>query len=245
MKIAVLSDIHGNGEALDAVARELERTGPDRVVHLGDLAGYNAEPEKCVRWAMERTSGGVLGNHDAVACGKAGGESFNTPALIAARWSAAHLSDGSREYLGALHDRLVLDGGILMVHGAPSDPDRYLFTLDDAVDELDRLSGDVFPTIVLFGHTHVPAAVIRRHDGSTEVASQGGLRLREGERVLLNPGSVGQPRDRDPRASFLLFDTVSLSVAWIRVPYDVPSCRRKILAAGLPRLFADRLTEGM
>jgi predicted phosphodiesterase len=245
MKIAVLSDIHGNGEALDAVARELERREHDRVFHLGDLAGYNAEAEKCVRWAMERTTGGILGNHDAVASGKAGGESFNAPALIAARWSASHISDGSREYLGALPDRLVLDGGILLVHGAPSDTNRYLFTLDDAVDELDGLHGEGFPKIVFFGHTHVPAAVIRRRDGSTEAASPGGLRLREGERVLLNPGSVGQPRDRDPRASFLLFDTVSLTVAWIRVPYDIPACQRKILAAGLPRLFADRLTEGM
>jgi predicted phosphodiesterase len=245
LKIAVLSDIHGNGEALDAVALELERSRPDRVVHLGDLAGYNAEPEKCVRWAMGRTSGGILGNHDAVAFGKAGGESFNAPALTAARWSADHISDGSREYLGTLPDRLVLDGGILLVHGAPSDPDRYLFTLDDAVDELDGLTAESSLTIVFFGHTHVPAAVIRRGDGSTEAASQGGLRLREGERALLNPGSVGQPRDRDPRASFLLFDTVSLSVAWVRVPYDIPACQRKILAAGLPRLFADRLTEGM
>ncbi len=248
MKIAVLSDIHGNGEALDAVALELERVRADRVVHLGDLAGYNAEPEKCVRWAMERTSDGVLGNHDAVAAGMAGGESFNAPARIAARWAAGRISEASRAYLESLPDRLVLDCGPLLVHGAPSDPGRYLFTLDDAADEMDRMERvprQAAPGIVFFGHTHVPAAIVRRPDGSTASAIPSAVRLKAGERALLNPGSVGQPRDRDPRASFLLDDTDAMTASWIRVPYDIRTCQRKILEAGLPSLFAARLAEGM
>jgi predicted phosphodiesterase len=244
LKIAILSDIHANGEALDAVARELERRGPDRVLHLGDLVGYNADPEKCVRWVMERTSGGILGNHDAVACGKSGGESFNAPALVAARWSATHVSDASREYLENLPERLALDGGILLVHGAPSDPDRYLYTMNDAVEELDGLVAAGAPKVVFFGHTHIPAAVVRRRDGATVAAVPDELRLSDGEIALLNPGSVGQPRDRNPHASFLLFDTGPLAATWVRVPYDVPGCQRKILESGLPRLFAIRLTEG-
>lgn len=244
MRIAVLSDIHANGEALDAVMREMDRIEPDRVVHLGDLVGYNAEPEKCVRWAMEHTADGILGNHDAVASGMAEGRFFNAPALTAARWSAAHISDISRRYLRDLPERRVLDGGLYLVHGAPSDPDRYLFTLDDAVEELDRLPADDSPAIVFFGHTHIPAAVLRRRDGSTDSVFPGEVRIGEGERALLNPGSVGQPRDHNPRASFLVFDTTSLTAAWIRVPYDVPACRRKVLAAGLPRYFADRLADG-
>lgn len=245
MKVAFLSDIHANGDALDAVTREIENLGIDRVYHLGDLVGYNAEPEKCVRWAMENAAGGIMGNHDAVACGKSGGESFNAPALTAARWSASHISSAARDYLRSLPDRLVVDRELLLVHGSPSDPDRYLFTLDDAVEELDYLADTAELRVVIFGHTHVPEAVVRRGDGSTVTVAPDAYKLKEGERALLNPGSVGQPRDRNPDASFLVFSTVTRSASWIRVPYDIPACQRKILAAGLPRLFMTRLPEGM
>lgn len=245
MKIAVLSDLHSNGDALDAVARELERRGPDRVYHLGDLVGYNAEPEKCVRWAMARTAGGILGNHDAVVCGKATGEFFHRPALLAARWSAAHVSDDSLAYLAALPVTLRVSDEILLVHGSPSDPDRYLFLLEDAEEEIDRLEGRAVPQVVFFGHTHLPAAFLRRNDGTTVSAPLEGFRVGEGERAMMNPGSVGQPRDRDPRASFQLFDTRTGEAAWVRVGYDVEACRRKILDAGLPAFFAARLADGV
>jgi len=244
LRIAVVSDIHANGDALDAVAREVERFRPDRVVHLGDLVGYNAEPEKCVRWAMANCSDGILGNHDAVVTGKADGEFFHHLALEADRWSASRLSDESMSYLAALPARVALDGGILLVHGAPSDPDRYLFRLDDAEEEMARVAEDGESAIVLFGHTHLPAAYLRREDGSVLSAPLRDLRWSSGEIVLLNPGSVGQPRDRDPRASFLFLDTGVPEVAWIRIPYDIDRCRRKILEAGLPRFFSDRLADG-
>ena len=245
MKIAVLSDLHSNGDALDAVLEAVSAAGVDRVYHLGDLAGYNAEPEKCVRWAMDGTSGGVLGNHDAVACGKSGGENFNAPARTAALWSGIRITEESRRYLRSLPDRLVVEEELLLVHGSPSDPDRYLFTLDDAAEELDGLGGRPEIRVVFFGHTHIPAAVVRRSDGSVVSVTPRRFRLKEGERALLNPGSVGQPRDRDPDASFLVYDTLQRSVTWNRVPYDIAECRRKILEAGLPRLFASRLAEGM
>jgi predicted phosphodiesterase len=245
LKIAFLSDLHSNGDALEAAERELASRGIDRVYHLGDLVGYNAEPEKCVRWAIRRTAGGILGNHDAVACGKAGGEFFNSPALAAARWSAEHLSAEAREYLNSLPDRLVVERELLLVHGSPSDPDRYLFTLDDAVEELDALAEEGSGVrVVFFGHTHVPAAVIRRRDGSTVSVAPREYRLGEGEIALLNPGSVGQPRDRNPESSFLVFDTQTRTASWIRTAYDIPACQRKVLAAGLPRFFATRLSEG-
>jgi len=244
LRIAVVSDIHANGDALDAVAREVERLRPDRVLHLGDLVGYNAEPEKCVRWAMANCSDGILGNHDAVVAGKADGEFFHHLALEADRWSASRLSDESMSYLAALPARVALDGGILLVHGAPSDPDRYLFRLDDAEEEMARIAEDGESTIVLFGHTHLPAAYLRREDGSVLSAPLRELRWSAGEIVLLNPGSVGQPRDRDPRASFLFLDTGVPEAVWVRIPYDIDRCRRKILEAGLPRFFSDRLADG-
>jgi predicted phosphodiesterase len=244
VRFAVVSDIHSNGDALDAVAREIERQRADRVVHLGDLVGYNADPEKCVRWAREHAAAGVAGNHDAVVSGRACGEFFHAPALLAARWSAEHISPDSMEYLAALPETLRLPERILLVHGAPSDPDRYLFLLEDAEEEIDTLAGISSPGVVFFGHTHVPAAFVRRKDGSTVSAPLTELRVGEDETAMLNPGSVGQPRDRNPHSSFLMFDTNTGSASWIRVPYDVGSCRRKVLAAGLPGFFATRLADG-
>ncbi len=239
-----MSDIHSNGDALSAVLREIDHQGVDRVVHLGDLVGYNAEPEFCVRWAREHAVTGVVGNHDAVVTGKETGEFFHTAALLAARWSAERISPDSKEYLAGLPDRLRLPGGILLVHGAPSDPDRYLFLPEDAEEEIDMLSALSSPRVVFFGHTHVPAAFVRRGDGSTVSAPPEGLRIAEGETAMLNPGSVGQPRDRNPLASFLTFDTRTGEASWIRVPYNVRSCQRKVLGAGLPGFFATRLADG-
>ena len=244
MRIAVVSDIHSNGDALDAVARELDRLRPDRVVHLGDLVGYSAEPEKCVRWAMANCSEGILGNHDAVVCGKAGGEFFHRPALQAARWSAERVSTESLAYLAGLPVRATLPGGLLIVHGAPSDPDRYLFLTEDAEEEMDLLVATGGPRRILFGHTHLPTAFVRREEGVVVSAPLDRFRLAEGESAMLNPGSVGQPRDRDPRACFLVVDTGSGEASWIRVSYDVERCRSRIMEAGLPRFFAARLADG-
>ncbi|MGA6994071.1 MAG: metallophosphoesterase family protein [Candidatus Deferrimicrobiaceae bacterium] len=244
VKIAVVSDIHSNGDALEAVIREIDRQRADRVLHLGDLVGYNAEPEKCVRWAREHAAAGIMGNHDAVVTGKASGEFFHAPALLAARWSAKHISPESVAYLSALPERLRFSEEILLAHGAPSDPDRYLFLLEDAEEEVDMLSGGSPPRVVFFGHTHVPAAYVRKKDGSTVSAPLEGLRIEKGETAMLNPGSVGQPRDRNPLSSFLVFDTGSGEASWIRVSYDVKSCQRKVCAAGLPGFFAARLANG-
>ncbi len=240
----MVSDIHSNGDALDAVAREIARRRPDRVVHLGDLAGYNAEPERCVAWAADNAFDGVMGNHDAVACGKASGEGFNPAALRAARWSASRLSPAAAAFLARLPDRLAIGDDILLVHGAPSDPDRYLFRVADAEEEMAVLGAGAAPRVVFCGHTHVPAAFVRRRGGAVAAASPTALRLGPGDRAILNPGSVGQPRDGDPRAAFLVFDTETGEASWVRVPYDVKACQEKVLAAGLPRFLAARLSEG-
>jgi predicted phosphodiesterase len=244
MRIAVVSDIHSNEDALDAVIREIDRQRIDRVLHLGDLVGYNAEPEKCIRWAREHTAAGIVGNHDAVVTGKASGEFFHAPALLAARWSAEHISPESLTYLSALPESHRFSEEILLVHGAPSDPDRYLFLLEEAEEEIDMLSKGSPPRVVFFGHTHVPVAYIRKKDGSTVSAPLEGLRIEEGETAMLNPGSVGQPRDRNPYSSFLIIETGSGEVSWNRVPYDVKSSQQKVRAAGLPGFFAARLANG-
>jgi predicted phosphodiesterase len=244
VRIAVLSDIHANGDALAAVRKELDRLGPDRVYHLGDLAGYNAEPEACVRWAMERTAGGVSGNHDAVACGRSGGRNFHAAARVAALWSRDRISPESREYLANLPVQREVEGGALLVHGAPGDSDRYLYSADQADLELSSLFASVATGPIFFGHTHVAGGFVRRESGAVEPVPPVAFRLGKGERALLNPGSVGQPRDRNPDASFLLFDPGTGEVTWVRVPYDVEAARAKVVSAGLPKVFADRLRDG-
>jgi len=243
VKVAVLSDIHANGDALAAVDRELARIRPDRVYHLGDLVGYNAEPEGCVRWAMGNAAGGVSGNHDAVACGRSSGRQFHSAALQAALWSRDHLSDEGRDYLARLPLQLPAEGNSLLVHGSPTDPDRYVFSVEQASRELGSLFA-VGEGPIFFGHTHLAVAFVRREDGKVEEVPPGELVLRKGERALVNPGSVGQPRDRNPDASFVLFEPEARKVTWLRVPYDVEEARRKVLEAGLPRVFGERLRDG-
>jgi predicted phosphodiesterase len=229
VKIAVLSDLHANADALAAVVRELGRHRPDRIYHLGDLVGYNGEPEMCVRWAMENTAGGVYGNHDAVACGRATGRDFHEAARKAALWSRDHIDAG---------------GYALLVHGSLSDPDRYVYSIDQAIEEMEFLSPASPDGPIFFGHTHVAGGFVRGADGVVEHVATEKFRLRAGERALLNPGSVGQPRDRNPDGSFLLYDVERREVEWVRVPYDIEAAREKVLAAGLPAFFADRLRDG-
>jgi predicted phosphodiesterase len=245
VKIAILSDLHANGDALAAVVAELERRSPDRVFHLGDLVGYNAEPERCVRWAMANTAGGVAGNHDAVACGRASGDNFHAAARVAALWARDHISPEAREYLARLPARFELEEGPVLVHGAPGDPDRYVYSVAQAEREMAAARSGAAPAPVFFGHTHVAGGFVRRKSGVVEPVSPDVFRLRRGEAALLNPGSVGQPRDRDPQACFLLYDTGLAEAAWVRVPYDVEAARAKVLEAGLPTVFADRLRDGM
>jgi diadenosine tetraphosphatase ApaH/serine/threonine PP2A family protein phosphatase len=244
MLLAVLSDIHGNGDALGAVLSALRSLPPHRVLHLGDLAGYNAEPAPCVRWAMDGGVEGVEGNHDAVASGKEEGAGFNPDARDAALWARERLSPPEREYLASLPARVSLPGGILLCHGAPSDRDRYLLAPSQAGEELLRLPGEV--RWVLCGHTHVPGAFVLSPGGTARFHPPAlPLRLASGERAVANPGSVGQPRDRDPRGSFLLLDTESGEVRWHRVAYDAEGASRKVREAGLPPFLAARLLEGI
>jgi diadenosine tetraphosphatase ApaH/serine/threonine PP2A family protein phosphatase len=150
----------------------------------------------------------------------------------------------ARDYLFRLPVQLSVEGGALLVHGAPSDPGRYVDTIDHAAQELSTLFASVATGPIFFGHTHAAGGFVRRTDGRVEPVSAKEFRPLPGERSLLNPGSVGQPRDRNRDASFLLFDTEARKVTWVRVAYDVEAARRKVLDAGLPSEFADRLRDG-
>jgi len=243
VRIAVLSDVHANWDALFAVSQEIRRRNVDQIFHLGDLTGYGAEPEVCVRWAMEYTAGGVYGNHDEVACELATGENFKEAAREAALWSRAHLSKESSEYLAGLPPRLEVAGDAIFVHGSIEDTDRYIYSIDHAIKEMESpmcMAG--IP--VFFGHTHIAGGFVRRDDGSVDHISATKFRIGQQDRALINPGSVGQPRDRNPNLSFLLYDTDLREVEWVRIPYDIELASQKIISVGLPALFANRLRNG-
>ena len=217
MRIALVADLHANLEALKALDRALSALSPDRVYHLGDLVGYGAHPEECVRWAIANTRGGVLGNHDAAALDLLGRDG-TAPAYTAAHWAGERLSAVARKYLSLLPVReLVVRSRLLLVHGTPSDPFRRLSGEEDADGEM-----DLYPeaTTVAVGHLHVPLAIVRGRGGKTVLFRRGSRRVPGVDRLLVNPGSVGAPRDRKNSACFLIFDDQCRSFTWYRVPYN-------------------------
>lgn len=241
MRTAVLSDIHSNLEALDAVLAAADDAGCRRVIVLGDIVGYGADPEGVIARLAERDAVAIAGNHDLAATGAFDVSWFNDVAATAIRWTAETISNDARGYLQALSPRRGTDAALL-VHGSVRDPiAEYLLSIPDARASfaLDDFS------VAFFGHTHLPTVFRRTEDGvvSGWVLDQGiELGLEPGVRYMLNPGSVGQPRDRDPRAAFLVWENGR--VTGHRVPYPIEKAARKILDAGLPRWLADRLTLG-
>ncbi len=245
MRVAVLSDIHANLRALDAI---LARIGPvDAVWHLGDVVGYGPEPDAVVDRLCQLGAVGVLGNHDLAAIGDDVIRDFNTDARAAMEWTRRAIDPATLAWLAALPARLTI-GPFGLVHASPRDPTWEYIVTEAAA----RANLAIMPTdIGLFGHTHLPGAyLLRRVTGEPDVV-EAVVPNRErtlalaGRRALVNPGSVGQPRDGDPEASAMVLDTERQSVSWIRAPYDIEATQRAMRAAGLPRRCVDRLRLGI
>lgn len=243
MRIAVLSDIHSNLVALDAVLADAGDV--DAVWHLGDVVGYGPDPDGVVARLQEVDAIGVRGNHDSAALGGPEIAWFNPDARRAAEWTAAVISPDTAEWLAGLPDMRSI-GDMTLVHGSPRDPLReYVTSLDVARAAFDGITTDHG----LHGHTHVPVGFVLEstrigvHDARHETT----LDLND-RRAFLNPGSVGQPRDGDPRASYLILDLDGTgaggSATWHRIAYDVDRVADAIRAEGLPRRLADRLGLG-
>jgi predicted phosphodiesterase len=245
VKIAVLSDVHANLEALTAILRTVDVEAPDRLVCLGDLVGYNADPEPCAATVLERAAVCIRGNHDKAVTGLMGLDWFNPVAAEAARWTRTKMAAATLGRLSGLAAGPVgLEGGILLCHGTPYDEDEYLASAS-AVEESLRWLEQERPAVrcCLHGHTHVPAAVEFRAGRWRRLAA-GPVRLERSARYLLNPGSVGQPRDGNPLASFGILDLSRDIWRVVRVPYDVAGAQEKITAARLPPALAERLAGG-
>ncbi len=243
MRIAIIADIHANLEALQAVLERIHALNVDEIVCLGDIVGYNASPNECVEIIRNTKIVSVLGNHDACASGLEKPYRFNALARSAVFWTREHLTEENRLFLLNLpREKKVHD--FFLVHGSIHDTNRYLLSRGDAIDNFQLLAGlPGGPMLGFFGHTHVGTAFIDNQGHiSSDLSSE--LSLSSGKRYLINPGSVGQPRDGDSRASFLVYDRDDRTVLVFRVEYDIKMCQDKIIGAGLPPQLAWRLEQG-
>jgi diadenosine tetraphosphatase ApaH/serine/threonine PP2A family protein phosphatase len=237
LRYAIISDIHANVEAFESILGEIDDVSPDRIICLGDIVGYGASPNECVEIIKGLNITSLIGNHDKAACGLTEPIDFNPAARQAALWTRKELTDDNKDYLKSLPEEDA--DGFMIVHGAPSDPDKYILSARDAADEF-PLIGE--KNLCFFGHTHV-SIVYSLIGGSVGFSRARELQLTAGSRYLVNPGSVGQPRDRDPRASFLIYDD-SGRAEFRRVEYPVEIAQKKIIDSGLDPFLAERLSYG-
>ena len=240
MRYAILGDIHSNVEALDAVLEAMDRERPEAVLCTGDLVGYGAAPRECVRRIRELAPRAIVaGNHDWAAAGRLGLEFFNAYAREAILWTRTRLSRDDLEYLGS-REPLQIDGTVTLAHGTVHDPEQFDY-LQSAYDA--HLSFARMTTPFAFvGHSHVPVTF---KSGTVITYVLGDeIDVSDVAQALINVGSVGQPRDEDPRASFGIFDDVEKLVRVHRVEYDIEASIARIREAGLPEFLGDRLRIG-
>ena len=241
MRVAVISDIHANLHALEAALAEIDEERPDAVWCLGDLVGYGPRPNECCAIVRERAEICLIGNHDLVALGRLGLEDFNPEAGAAAQWSRDALDRDSRRFLESLAPSAGLEQAQLF-HASARDPIWEYVLTDEAA--LATLLLTTAP-LVLVGHSHVALEIALDGDAVRGGLAPEGTRLElDGARRLLNPGSVGQPRDGDARASWLLLDFEERFASFRRVAYPIERTQSELRAAGLPDALAARLAVG-
>ncbi len=240
MRIGLVSDVHGNIEALEAVLAAIPTDVP--LLSLGDLVGYGPDPGAAIDALRPRLQAAVLGNHDVAAIDGYGLELFNPVAREALEWTRRVLEPSHVAWLDGLAYEIRMPD-YLMVHGMPVDYFRYLLDKGDAAAAFAATDAP----LVFVGHTHLAEYYALRPDGAIEHgerASGGGLALEPGWRYVVNPGSVGQPRDCNPEAAYAFYDREASTVSWQRVPYSIALVRAKIAAAGLPAACGARLEVG-
>jgi predicted phosphodiesterase len=242
MKVAIISDIHGNRQAFEAVLKDIADASVEQVWCLGDLVGYGADPDACVDLARDNTDLCLAGNHDLAVAGKIPLDEFSRGAAIAVRWTQEVIAPGNRDFLAALRPSATRSE-IGLYHASPRD-EVWEYVLSALLAEL--CFDSARHRVNLLGHSHVALSFERfeGHPATGETRrADSQLDLASGE-WLLNPGSVGQPRDGDPRAAWLLLDTDRLSARYRRCDYDIPAAANAIRAARLPDSLAERLEYG-
>ncbi len=245
MRYLILSDIHANWHALQAVLNHAAGQF-DQIICCGDLVGYCADPNPVVDWARENVAGVVRGNHDKACCGLDSLEWFNPIARSSALWTKDNLTPENTAYLRQLPKGPLAVNGYQILHGSPADEDEYLVSPQEVAHVRSLLD----TRISFFGHTHVQGGFLLVRNGVLRIPktppahSQQTLEFENDVLYLLNPGSVGQPRDGDPRAAYILYDSDDRELTYRRVTYDVAGAQARIRAEKLPDVLADRLAAG-
>ena len=238
---AILSDIHSNLHALTAVLEVVDAEGCDEILCLGDIAGYGAQPAEVIGLMRDRGARCIQGNHDSLITLQNEGRHYSSTSLLAAEHNRRLLAREDLEFLANLPTELLCHPGALMIHGSPDYQDSYLINESQLAAAASQVFDRLGPGACFFGHTHVPTF---HADRSCEMVPGQAMALPPEARVMINPGSVGQPRDGDARASFALWDREAGRIRLMRVDYDVEGARDTILAAGLPKILGDRLLRG-
>jgi diadenosine tetraphosphatase ApaH/serine/threonine PP2A family protein phosphatase len=246
LRAAVLSDIHSNRQALEAVLTAVEEAGVEEIWCLGDLVGYGADPNACTAIVRERCSTVLVGNHDLALLGTLDISTFSEVAAAAVEWTRREASEETLEFLASL-EPTASQSGVGLSHASPRDPVwEYVLATDQAEAGLDAQE----ERVGLIGHSHIALFFVRAENGGRRGYTQGAqatdgaeIEIADGE-WLLNPGSVGQPRDGDSRAAWLELDTEQWLARYHRVPYDIEAAAAAIRAAGLPDVLAERLGVG-
>jgi predicted phosphodiesterase len=243
MRYAIISDIHGNVDALKAVLRDIEKRSVDSIICLGDIVGYYPDPELCVRMVKKYVTCAVAGNHDYAAIGKIDHSNFTFFAYVAMEWTKKHLSDASREYLATLPIILKMDG-MFFTHASPSNPHdftRYVFP--DSDEAIFEAFSSLVHRVNFIGHTHWPS-IILQDDQRITLHNQPTIHIDERHYYLINVGSVGQPRNFDPRSCYALYDTAAAEISLVYVEYNFTITQKKVLKNNLPNFLAYRLSKG-
>ena len=242
MRALIVSDVHSNLEAFRSVIEDAEaRENVDSIWSLGDLVGYGPDPAEVVELLMSRPHQAIAGNHDLASIGKLSLEAFNPHAAAANTWTAMQLSQEQKDFIGGQELRLELDE-FTVVHGSPRDP-IWEYVMSERAAVASFMHFDTYRC--LLGHSHIPFLCRPTEDGASFVDFPLDTEITLAtDRIIINPGSVGQPRDGDPRASYAVFDSESSTIAHHRVAYDIPATQEKMRRHKLPNALVERLAVG-
>ena len=241
MRAAILSDVHGNLAALKSVLDDVATRRVDSIWSLGDLVGYGPDPQACVDLMRREAEVNLLGNHDAAVVGSTSVTAFNNNARAAVDWTRGVMTEEGKDFLKSL-PYVERRKDFLLVHSSPDEPPLWHYILNIATAR--RSFDDFVETACFVGHTHLPFIVEKRPDGAAGEVADTAADFKNGCRYLVNTGSVGQPRDRDPKASYAVVDSSAARVEIIRVPYDIEETQRKMRDVGLPSFLIERLAAG-
>ncbi|UCF71475.1 MAG: metallophosphoesterase family protein [candidate division WOR-3 bacterium] len=241
MKAAIISDIHSNLEALLVVLKDIKKRRLKSIFCLGDLVGYGANPNECIDLCIKESKLIVAGNHDWAAVNKTDVSTFNPVAAQAIKWTQERISKDGIAKLKGLSLTQTVDN-LLLVHATPKDPEgwNYLFSLEEFEKEFTQFKEQ----ICFIGHSHIPAAIYRDDNGYCDIVRDNPFPIVPKRRYIVNVGSVGQPRDLDPRASYVIYDGNKNGIEVVRLDYNIPLAQQKIVIGGLPEVLADRLLAG-